>query len=289
MVKTPDSNSSTEEINLAELLLKIIFTLRSNFWLILLLFLLGLSFGVTNFLRSKKQYESKMIISSNILTTSYAKILFDNANGHLLDEDYELLAKDLQTDNETPKQIASLRIENLTKTEGNALMESDRYLITARVYDQKILPALQKGILNYLETNDFVKIRVEQQRATLTRMLAAIDKELADLQQMKEDIQSGKFFNSAKGNVMFDPTTVNTKILELTQKHIEEENTLQLINSVQLIEGFSSFKHHVQPSFIVSIISGSFIGLLVAGSFIVFKAIRKLVRKAEANNAKNAA
>jgi hypothetical protein len=283
MVKTPNADTGNKEIDLLELLLRAVIVVRDNFWLVVFFFLGGLALGFGFFFFSKKQFETKMIISSNILTTSYAKILFDNANAHLIEGDYDVLAKDLRLDVSEARQIASLQIENLTKAEGAELKESDRYLITARVFDQSILSKLQSGLINYLELNEFVKIRVDQQRTYLTQMLAATDRELADLQQFKADIASGKFFATAKGNVMFDPTSVNTKVLELTQKRIEFQNLLELINSVQLIEGFTPFKHHKKPSFLVSVVGGSFLGLFAVGLLIAFKSIRRLLRLAEAN------
>ena len=118
MVKTPDPTRNSDEIELFDLFLKLVITLQNNFWLILLFFVLGAGIGFSYFMTTKKQYESKMIISSNILTTSYAKILFDNVNAHLMDGDYDILAKDLHITAENARQIASLQIENLTKAEG---------------------------------------------------------------------------------------------------------------------------------------------------------------------------
>jgi hypothetical protein len=289
MQKTPESDRRSGEIDLLDLLLKSVTIIRDNFSLIVIFFVLGTALGATYFLTTKKQYESKMIISSNILTTSYAKILFDNVNGHLKDADYALLAKDLNINPEDVHEIAKLQIENLSKSDGDQLKDTERYLITARVYDQRILPALQKGLIDFLEHNEFVRIRVEQQKNSLTQMKAAVEKELDDMQQFKVEIASGKFFSGTRGNVMFDPTTVNTKILELTQKRIDIQNSLQLINSVQLIEGFTAFKHHMTPSLKVSIVTGSILGLISVVMLIVFKSIRRLLRMAEANETKNAA
>ena len=49
-------------------------------------------------------------------------------------------------------------------------------------------------------------------------------------------------FREAKGNVMFDPTIVNSKIVELTKEKITLQNSLALANSVQVVEGFSRFE-----------------------------------------------
>jgi hypothetical protein len=289
MVKTPDSNHGKDDIDLLQLLLKVISTIRNNFLLILIFFVVGTILGVAYFMASRKQFENRMIISSNILTISYGKILFDNATTHIQEGDYGVLANDLKIPVETAKEIVSLRIESLTNAQAGEAKESERYLITAFVYDQAILPDLQQGLINYLENNEFVKIRVEQNRTFLNQMIASIDRELSDLQQFKTQVHSGKFFTEAKGNVMFDPTSVNSKILEMTQKRIEYKNALELSNSVQLIEGFTPFKYHKSPSLVVSLATGSMVGLFAVGVLIAFKSIRRLLRMAEANSVKNAA
>ena len=166
MVKPQDTHRNNE-IDIIELLLRTVIIVRSNFWLILLCFVVGSGLGATYFMTSKKQYQSKMIISSNILTTTYATILFDNINEYLRERENKAVASDLHITEDMTREIGGLEIENLTKTEGTAIAESDRYLITARIYDNKILPDLEKGIIAYLENHDFVKVRVEQRRAFL--------------------------------------------------------------------------------------------------------------------------
>jgi hypothetical protein len=287
MVKTPDTTRNNE-IDLVELLLKAVIIIRNNFWLIVLFFIVGCALGAAHFMTARKQYESKMIISSNILTASYATVLFENINNHLLDGDYAMVAADLKVSEEVVRQIAGLEIENLTKTEGNTMKESDRYLITAGVYDNNALPEIQKGIIEYLENNEFVKIRVNQQRAFLKEMIASFERELQELRQFKADIYDGKFFSTAKGNVMFDPTAVNTKVLELTQKKVEFQHTLELSNSVQVIEGFRPFQRST-PRLSTSLVAGSIFGLFAVGAFITIKSIRRLLQMADATDSKNAA
>ena len=47
---------------------------------------------------------------------------------------------------------------------------------------------------------------------------------------------------------MFDPTTVNSKILELTErKNKSSKSVLILANSVQVIEGFTAFEKPSKP------------------------------------------
>jgi hypothetical protein len=103
--------------------------------------------------------------------------------------------------------------------------------------------------------------------------------EIKELENLKTKIGSGEFYQSAKGNVMFDPTSVNSKILELTDKKLTLENNLQLSSSVQLVEGFTKFEKHTRPLLSVSLVSGSIVGLVFVGIFIVFKSLRAMLSR----------
>jgi hypothetical protein len=270
-----------DEIDLLGLLIKTVRFLRKNFTIIIIFLLLGVGLGVFHYLTSKKVFENKMIVSSNILTESYIKILFENITRHMDDGDYALVSKQLGTSEDIVRKLVSLNIENLRKDAVNDNTERERFFITAEVSDQGILPDLQKSILYYLENNDFVKSHVEQNRKTARQMLAVATKEIADIEAFKVRIISGEFFQSAKGNVMFDPTTVNSKILELTEKKLGYENSLQFSNSVYVIEGFNEFDSQARPKLLKSLLLGAMIGLFGVGALVFFKIMIKLLRLAD--------
>lgn len=275
------ATKQSDEIDLVKLLLKLVTTLRNNFWLIVIFFLAGAALGMIHFFTARKVFENKMIVSSNILTNSYANILFQNINRHLDEGDGAVIATQLHISPETVKQLLSLKIESVRRDEVNNANERDRFLITVNVFDQGILPELQAGILTYLEENEYVKARTEQTRKTSKEMLAALEKEIADIEAFKKRLINGEFFQSAKGNVMFDPTTVNSKIIELTEKKLTVQNSLELGNSVYVIEGFDKFQKHNKPKLSISIVTGCFIGLFFVGLFLAFKSIRSLLRMAD--------
>ena len=158
-----------DEVDLLELFLKGINIIRANFWLIVLFFCLGTALGVGYYYSSKKLYESTMVISSGILTRSYSENLFDRLNRHRREMNLTAVTSLLGVSEKTAKSIADIDIENVSKTDD--LKETDRFIITAYVLDQEILPELQKGLIHYLENNEFVKIRVEQNRNYLKQMV----------------------------------------------------------------------------------------------------------------------
>lgn len=277
MVKVKNSG----EIDLLELFLKGINIIRANFWLIVLFFCLGTALGVGYYYSSNKVYESTMVISSGILTRSYSENLFDRMTRHRKEMNFAAVMSLLGVSEKTAKSIADIDIKNISKADD--LKDPDKFIITAYVLDQEVLPELQKGLIHYIENNEFVKIRVEQNRNYIKQTLVKIEQEIKDMEEFKQKIVSGAFFQVAKGNVMFDPTSVNSKILDLTKEKINLQNSLALSNSVQVIEGFSKFQRPSSPKLSISMIAGSFVGLFFVGVLITFKSVRRLVRMADAS------
>lgn len=274
-------NNSKDEVDLLELLLKSINIFRSNFWTIVIFFLIGCLLGFTYYSISPPLYENKLIISSSILTESYGKKFIENTQNLIRENNSKALADQLGLAQDESRKIRIIKIENLSEIQTEALKENERFLITVLVSDQQILPKLQQGLINYFENNEFVKVRVQQNKNYLKQMIEKIQEEIRDLEELKVRIQSGDFFQSARGNVSFDPTTVNSKILELTEKKINLQNSFELSNSVQVIESFTRYEKPISPKLGVSLVGGSMVGLLFSGCYIIFRLIRKLLNKAD--------
>lgn len=275
-----ENSKNSDEVDLLQIFLNAVNTVRANFWLIVLFFCVGTGLGLAYYYTSTKMYESKMVISSGILTRSYSKALIDILNRHAREANYKVIMNLLNVSEETAKNIVHLEIESVSEID--EAKEADRFITTASVRDHEIFPDLQKGLIHYLETNEFVRIRVEQNENYLKQMVAKIEAEIKDMEEFKQKIVTGAFFESAKGNVMFDPTSVNSKILELTKEKINLQNSLALVNSVQVIEGFTMFERPTSPRLSISLVSGSLVGLFFVAMLIAFKSIRSLLRMADA-------
>ena len=269
-----------DEIDLLELFLKGLNVIRANFWVIVLFFLIGIALGLASYYTSRKIYENKMVISSGILTKSYSKNIVDRLNRHRRENNLRAIMSLLNISETAVKEIGFIKIEGITDDDESK--ESDRFMVTVEVFNQDILPALQNGLVQYLESNEFVKVRVEQNRSYLKQMISKVDEEIKDMEELKKSISNGSFFQNIRGNLMFDPTTVNSKILELTKEKINLQNSLVLVNSVQVIEGFTKFDRPTKPKLSISLVVGSVLGLFAVALLIAFKSIRKLLRMADA-------
>lgn len=275
-----DKARSNDEVDLMQVFLKILNAIRANFWLIVLSFIVGTVLGLAYYYSSNKVYESKMVISSAILTSSYTEAMVDKVNRHRRESNSKAIQELLNCSDTTAKSLLHLEIDKLSQVDD--LKETDKFMVTARILDQTVLPDLQKGLVFYLENNEYVKVRVEQNKKYLKQVISKLDGEIRDMEELKQKLTNGTFFETVRGNVMFDPTTVNSKILDLTKERINLQNSLELSNSVEVIEGFTPFQRPSSPRLLISLMSGSLVGLFFVGLFIAFKSIRKVLRMADA-------
>ncbi len=276
-------NRNSDEIDLIQLLLKISKTLEKNLVLITSFFLVGCLLGFFWYSNVQNIYESKMLLTSEVLTEPNSKELIETLNDLNKEGSITELAKKLNLSTKDAKAINHIEIESVDKKSEPVKENEKTYLkITVRVTDQSILPDLQKKLIGYLENNDFVKIRVQQKKEYYTSLIKKANEEIIGLEEFKTKIYKGDFFSSMKGNVMFDPTVVNTKILDLSKEKIEYEQSLVLVNSIQVVDGFTVFENPVSPKLSVSLASGAFIGLVFVVVLLAFKGLRKLARM-EAN------
>jgi len=278
-METP--KTSSDEIDLRELFLKVVFTVRRNFIPILSFFIVGTALGFTYGMLGTKVYESKMMVTSYILADSYNDKLGENLNDIIDEGNIELIARKLSLSTPEAENISSIEIESAQKEKAQKDDEKRWFLITVRVLDLDVLPNLQNGIVGYLENNDFVKVRVQQKKDYYNKIIKEIDEEIQSLEGFKNKIYDGNFLESTKGNVVFDPTEINTKIIELSEDKFKYESELVLVNSVQIVEGFTKFNKPVRPNKAISLVAGATLGLFFVGMLIAFKSIRKVVRMAE--------
>jgi hypothetical protein len=87
--------------------------------------------------------------------------------------------------------------------------------------------------------------------------------------------------NAKDGVPLLDPTTINSKIIELNKEKINFQNSLEIVNSVQVVESFTAFKKPVSPRLSIHLMSGALLGLFSFTVFMGLKSIQKLVRAEE--------
>lgn len=271
-----------DEIDLLTLLAKAIQVIKNNTLLIILAFFFGTTLGVAYYEFTRNVYESKMILLSDILTSSYSERITESLTNLLDEGNTKELSKRLQITEDDALKISRIEIQSVRQEKIKEANESSTFVVTVRVIENSVLPKLQAGLIEYLRNNDFVKIRVEQRQRYYSTMIEKVGVELRSLDSLKRRLFLGQpIYSKSAEMLLIDPTNIYSKIIELSREQINLRNSLELVNSIQLVEGFTPYKKPVSPKLLVSLAAGITMGLFFVVAIIVFKSIRSMLRFSE--------
>ena len=273
----------SDEIDLLELLAKLVMTIKSNLVLLIGSFVIGAALGLAYYQFVPKIYESKMILQSDILTSSYSERITESLNNLIKEQNTQVLSQRIGLTEKEAASISKIEIESIKQKESNvAETENSTFIITVRTKDNTVLPNLQEGLINHLRNNEYVKIRVRQRHEFYKAMIEKVGIEINSLDSLKKRLFTGQPIYSKSSEMMLvDPTNIYSKIIDLNKEQIGYKNALELVNSIQLVEGFTVFNKPVSPKLSISLVAGSSFGLFFVALIIGFKSLRKIVRLSE--------
>lgn len=266
------------DLDVIRLISSLAWAIKRNLLLIIVLTGVGILVGLGFSLMVKKQYESRMLLSSEVLPYPNLEGILGTIDDLLKERNYEELKKRLKLDSSILASVNSLETKLLIENENNEANGIEYVSVRIRTFDTKALAPFQKALINYLHSNDYVKARVQQNRDFYVTLIKEVNKEIQSLEELKKNISSGAFFEVAKGNIIFDPTTVNSKILDLAKTKIEYENKLKVVESIHVIEGFAPYKKPVTGRKLQSTFLGGLSGLMLAATIIAMQSLATWVR-----------
>jgi len=277
-------NSPTnDEIDLKGLAISIVRYLSQHFRYISICTVIGAIVGLIAFLAIPSVYESEMIVSSDILTSSYSDRLTQSLNRLIKEKNDSVLAVRLSLTTDEAKSIKALKIESVKKEISQKDDdESSTFIVTAEVRQKSLLPKLQNGLIGFLRTNEYVEIRVQQREQTYKQLIKKLDEEIGSLDSLKLRLFQGKpIYTKSSEMMLVDPTNIYSKIIELTRQRIEYQNALELFNSIQLIEGFTPFKKPASPKLSIALVVGFVLGFFGAIGILTARHLFKLAQSSQ--------
>ncbi len=113
-------------------------------------------------------------------------------------------------------------------------------------------------------------------------MIEKVGIEINSLDSLKKRLFTGQpIYSKSSEMMLIDPTNIYSKIIDLNKEQIGYKNSLELVNSIQLVEGFTVYNKPVSPKLSISLVAGASFGLFVVAVLIAFKSLRKIVRLSE--------
>ena len=256
----------SDEIDLGELLLKLFKIVNRNKFTLLILTALGVALGTVNYYLKEPIYESSMMLRSDILTEAYSETLTDNLKRLIQERNDALLSEKLSITAEEASHLVDIKVESVEEANTPVgAVKNIIFLISVEITDNGILENLQAGIVNFLENNEFVKKRIDLRRKRFEALVSQVNKEIKEIDSLKKRMNEGIIYNQQGANlVVLDPSNVYEKALSLFKEELTYQENLELIDSIQLIEGFTAFKNPIAPRLSISGGSGLMVGLFLA-------------------------
>jgi hypothetical protein len=274
--------AQSDEIDLLELAVKLNKVFIKNLRSLLIAFIIGASAGLAFYQLVPNTYESKMIFTSNVLTLSLSKTLIADLERLRKENNQDELAKRLYVSIDDAAKIKSFEIESsIEKSEGLRESEKTTLAFIIKSNDPFLFSKIQSSLIKFFENNEFAKLKEKENRAYFQGMIAKTTQEISELEKMRTQFLEGTLFKNGAGNTnLFDPTEINSKIIELTKEKLKNEGELAFAGTVQVIQGFSNFKKPVSPKLSISLASGASLGLFFVLAFIGIKGFRGMVKLA---------
>lgn len=255
-----------DELDLVTLVEKLISFLKNYGKALLLFSLLGLALGLLRYFISSKQYTSRVILHSVVLTNQEEIELIDSWQDLISKGEQEQLAKMMNCDLPVVKSLTKISAEEIQKLYSQN--NPNGFIVEVVVSDTSILDELQNGIVHGLENSDYVRERVESRRSRLNELIRTVKTELAKSELTKNTIDS--MIRTGKGgsaSLMVDISGINSQWIDLNDKLLSYEQDLKFVNAVQVLQGFTKFGKPSSPSLVKNVLfglaGGFFIGYLV--------------------------
>ncbi|MEO1054482.1 MAG: hypothetical protein AAFX87_27865 [Bacteroidota bacterium] len=269
-----------DEIDLGRLLLLAYNSFKKFKALAIALFFVGLIGGITYYLLTKPRYESKMVVSSEILKEQYCETLINTLNDIIEDGNYELLAERTNVSKEKAFQIKSFELEPIEANfKPDQSSERDIFSIVVTTTDNTILDDLSEGLKLYFENNEFVRVRTELDKQETQKLLSQIEDEIKEIRSVKDSLSRISNLKQGPNNVILtDLGSLYEQALNIYQQESELQKNLELVNSIDVIQRFTVFNKPAWPKLWI-IPVGAIGGLFISILFIILLEIRAYLRK----------
>ena len=276
---------SRDEIDLLNLAVRLIQSLKRHFILLIFTVLAGIGIGYGLWRMTPGIYESQMIVVSEVLTKAYGERVNGSINSLIEEGNAKVLSELLGLKEADALQLRHMDVSCVVETETrqrskDIVEKKDKtfFIIKAEVTDSHILPQLQDGLTHFLHNNPFATAYVTEKTQFYQTLIGKIDEELKDMESIKLRILEGKPVSPKSQDIlMIDPASLFSEIVRLNELKLEYQGNLEKTRIVQLIEGFTVFEKPSKPKRSNFLLIGFVLGCTAGIGFLF---LRKLVRMA---------
>ncbi len=243
------AKTEMDEVNLLDLLASILRTLRKNLLITFLFPIVGIVLGLMWAMQSKSAFQASLLLETSLISQSECKFLLDQA--------YQAGPLPGLTKGQSD-QLTKFKYEVTNNANINELNEKSIFVeITARVRDKSLFPAVEKAVIDLINTSpSVVRHRAERDRM-YGEMITKIEDELAAMEEVKKNIPG-----SVQATYL-NPADLYATTFQLQKEKSRYELRRNEIKSIHVVNGFESFTVDARMSKMMGGIIGFVVGSLL--------------------------
>ena len=263
-----------EEINIRQIFSEFVHFNKRNKNLIFVFILLGIMSVILFQNLKPAYYETKAICMSGIseyerleqleeLSQRTAVDLINYLQINVSNKDYGQLSQLLGISKEMTEKIKSIEAEQLYQQDMNEKYYAlNKFEISLSVFDNTIIDDVQKGLINYFNTNDFIKQYHKMYIDGNNRLINEIDKEIDLLAEMRI-IGSKNGLDLSSVNIISgkEEKTISNQIISLAQLKEDINTNISLLKPLFFVQDFAKTNKTERDILLWSIL-GAFVSYL---------------------------
>jgi hypothetical protein len=263
------------EMDLTEILKKLIAYFRKNRAIFLVSCVMGLVIAALIYKLSPRVYTSRLVLESTVLNVHEQAEIVSNWDEQLNTRGYPILARIFNCDPGLISQVSELKVETVgLPMEGNAA-----FALIIETQDTLGLPAMQDALVYAFKSNDYSRQRVAIRTQNLKDEIAKAEQQLNALDsahQIVDDFRNG--VKSGSSQLMLDVSTIPEQRLNIQEKLAGYKERLAFVNDIQVLQPFLRPKK-ARPVLILFAVVGLLGGFFIGYLFSLMAMVRSINKK----------
>lgn len=284
---TDNSNTKEQELDGMYFLSRTRRMLKRRLLLMLVLGVIGVGVGLGFSLQKQPYYETSLTGTAESMPFNTLANIIEPLNTLLEESSHESFGELLGLSTEQAQMVNSIGITDITESESSASRSSERFIqfstvfqVETSVFDQSVLPALQTGMLNLLQSNRFHVQKKAFQEASTTRMLNDLDA-ARDRSDSLRSAMLNLVTSGSSQDVIMGLNAFVTSVDVINEQRYELEKRLTFLDDVMFLNDFHHFNQPTGPHKKISAISGGLIGLLLGFTIVALLELNAVIREEE--------
>lgn len=220
-------------------------------------------------------YKVRMSVSSSYVSGFFLKQSTLSLQEMIEDKNFALLGQKLNLSEELAGNVKSIKPDyfNTINEYQDTVYSESFYFITAEVYDIEFIPDFEKGLINHLKNNPFVKNKSDSKKERYQKIVSRIEDDIQAIDSLLSKINDNIGSNNSNQTlIMGDPINPAELLAEKDRQYnvmLKYKSELDGIDDIKLIHGFDRILRPYFPKKSYFAIVGLLIGGII--SMILFK------------------